>query len=102
MTRVRMVLQYDGTDYVGWQVQPNGTAVQAVLERALRRVTGEEIRIHASGRTDSGVHARAQVAHFDTGSRIPPEKFSYALNAGLPGDIRVLHSGLGEGVPFPL
>ena len=91
--RIRLILQYDGTAYAGWQVQPNGLAVQERLEQELHKITGEEIRLHASGRTDSGVHARAQVAHFDTESRIPAEKFAYALNAGLPGDIRVAYSG---------
>ena len=92
MARVRMVFQYDGTGYVGWQVQPNGVAVQEVVQRELSRLVGEEAVLHASGRTDSGVHALAQVAHFDTQSRIPPEKMAFALNAGLPADIRVMHS----------
>ena len=84
-----MVIEYEGTKYVGWQVQPNGLSVQAVVERELNKLTGEEITVHASGRTDSGVHAYGQVAHFDTLSRIPSDKFSYALNAGLPRDIRI-------------
>ena len=94
MRRIRMIIAYDGTEYVGWQVQPNGPSIQETLQRELNKLTGEEIVLNASGRTDSGVHARAQVAHFDTQSRIPPEKFAYALNAGLPRDIRVWHSGL--------
>lgn len=93
MKRVRLIIQYDGAGYVGWQTQPNGLAVQEVMERELKKLTGEEIALHASGRTDSGVHALAQVAHFDTESRIPAEKFSYALNTGLPRDIRVQYSG---------
>lgn len=93
MSRVRMIVQYDGTGYVGWQTQPNGPSVQERLEAELYRITGEDIRLHASGRTDSGVHARAQAAHFDTESRVPPDKFAYALNAGLPPDIRVVYSG---------
>ena len=96
MTRVRLIIQYDGTGYVGWQTQPNGLAVQQVMERGLSKLTGENITLHASGRTDSGVHARAQVAHFDTSSRIPPEKFSFAMNTGLPRDIRVLYSDRAE------
>ena len=95
--RIRLVVQYAGAGYVGWQVQPNGVAVQALLEAELAKLTGEEIRIHASGRTDSGVSARAQVAHFDTLSRIAADKYAYALNAGLPRDIRVMHSGEAEG-----
>lgn len=93
MKRVRLIIQYDGAGYVGWQTQPNGVAVQEVMEKELFKLTGEKAALHASGRTDSGVHALAQVAHFDTESRIPPEKFAYALNAGLPRDIRVKYSG---------
>ncbi len=89
MHRIVLIIEYDGTNYVGWQVQPNGTAIQEVICRALKKLTGDELSVHASGRTDSGVHARAQVAHFDTLSRIPAEKFSYALNTMLPGDIRI-------------
>lgn len=92
MRRIRLIIAYDGTDYVGWQTQPNGVAVQALLERALLEVTGEGIALHGSGRTDSGVHARAQVAHFDTGVRMAADKFAVALNTHLPRDIRVLYS----------
>ncbi|HWQ59126.1 MAG TPA: tRNA pseudouridine(38-40) synthase TruA, partial [Clostridia bacterium] len=97
MTRVRMILQYDGTGYEGWQRQLTGLGVQQVVEEEIEKLTGEKIVVHASGRTDSGVHALAQVAHFDTASRIPPEKFAYALNAGLPRDIRVAYSDEAEG-----
>lgn len=93
MKRIRMIIEYDGTNYVGWQVQPNGISVQQVIEEQLLSITGSPVALHASGRTDSGVHAMAQVAHFDTESRIPPEKFAFALNAGLPKDIRVQYSG---------
>jgi len=92
MRRVRMIVSYDGTDYVGWQTQPNGTAVQALIEQALTEITGEKIALHGSGRTDSGVHARAQVAHFDTNVRMAADKFAVALNTHLPRDIRVLYS----------
>lgn len=97
MPRIRLIIQYDGTNYVGWQTQPNGLAVQEVIERELKKLTGIRPALHASGRTDSGVHALAQVAHFDTDSRIPPEKFCYALNVGLPRDIRILYSDGAEG-----
>lgn len=92
MRRIRLILEYDGTSYVGWQTQPNGVAVQQVLEEALHSITGERIALFASGRTDSGVHALAQVAHFDTTARMPSDKFAYALNALLPRDIRVRYS----------
>ena len=70
MRRIRLIISYDGTNYVGWQVQPNGVSVQALLEKALFELTGEQIRVEGSGRTDSGVHAKAQVAHFDTEARM--------------------------------
>jgi len=90
--RIRIVVSYDGTDYVGWQVQLNGVSVQQKLNEALLNVTGETIQVHGSGRTDSGVHARAQVAHFDTDARMPADKFAIAMNMRLPRDIRVLFS----------
>lgn len=96
MRRIRLIIEYDGTNYVGWQTQPNGLAVQQVIEKELFCVTGEEIALHASGRTDSGVHALAQVAHFDTQARMPADKFAFALNAGLPRDIRIRYSGEAE------
>lgn len=92
MRRIRMIISYDGTNYVGWQVQPNGVSVQELLEKALYEITGETIRVEGSGRTDSGVHARAQVAHFDTEARMAADKFAIAINTHLPRDIRVLYS----------
>lgn len=89
MKRIVLIIEYDGTNYVGWQVQPNGVAVQQVINEALSRLTDECPMLHASGRTDSGVHARAQVAHFDTACRIPPDKYAFALNTYLPADIRI-------------
>ena len=89
MKRIVLIIEYDGTNYVGWQIQPNGIAVQQVIGNALKSITGENLTLHASGRTDSGVHARAQAAHFDTESRIPAEKFAFALNTYLPPDIRI-------------
>ncbi|MEN6594277.1 MAG: tRNA pseudouridine(38-40) synthase TruA [Clostridiaceae bacterium] len=90
--RIRIIVAYDGTNYVGWQLQENGVSVQQRLNEALLAVTGEQIRVHGSGRTDSGVHARAQVAHFDTTARMPANKFAIAMNMRLPRDIRVLFS----------
>ena len=92
MRRIRTIISYDGTGYVGWQVQPNGVSVQALLEKALFELTGEQIRVEGSGRTDSGVHAKAQVAHFDTEARMAADKFAIAMNMHLPPDIRVLFS----------
>lgn len=92
MRRIRTIISYDGTNYVGWQVQPNGVSVQALLEKALYELTGEQIRVEGSGRTDSGVHAKAQVAHFDTEARMAADKFAIAMNMHLPPDIRVMYS----------
>ena len=92
MRRIQLIVEYDGTNYAGWQRQANALAVQQVLEERLKKLTGEAIVLHGASRTDAGVHALGQSAHFDTESRIPGEKFSYALNALLPRDIRVRES----------
>ncbi len=84
-----MTVEYDGTDYAGWQRQSNALAVQQVIEEKLEKLTGERIVLHGASRTDAGVHALGQSVHFDTESHIPGEKFSYALNTMLPHDIRV-------------
>ena len=94
--RVKILVSYDGSNYCGWQVQPNAITVQQVLEDALFKVTGKRSRITGSGRTDAGVHALGQVAHFDTDANIPPEKFFLAMNIHLPDDIKVLKSQLAE------
>ena len=70
----RIVVAYDGTNYCGWQIQPNGITIEEVLNRVLCDLTGEEIRVIGASRTDSGVHALGNVAVFDTQSRIPPER----------------------------
>jgi tRNA pseudouridine38-40 synthase len=87
-----LTIEYDGTGYHGWQSQKNALAIQDVIEGALKKLTGENIRLIASGRTDAGVHALGQVANFHTSSAIPPEKFSYALNSLLPDDIVIKKS----------
>ena len=92
MKRVMLTVAYDGTDYCGWQIQPNGITIEEMLNRAIQNLTGEEIRVIGASRTDSGVHALGNVAVFDTESAIPPERMSYALNQRLPGDIVVVHS----------
>ena len=88
--RVLLTLSYDGTAYGGWQRQRNAMTVQQRVEEALWAATGEKIRITGASRTDAGVHALGQRAHFDTKSRIPPERYPFALNTFLPADIRVL------------
>lgn len=87
MRRLRCVVGYDGTDFSGFQVQPDQTTIQGEIEAALYRITGEEIQIHGSGRTDAGVHARGQVIHFDTKSHIPLDKWRFVLNNQLPDAI---------------
>ncbi len=87
--RIRLTIAYDGTDYVGWQVQPNGVAIETVMAGAIKKVTGEDVLLIGASRTDSGVHADGNVAVFDTESRIPAEKFKFALNEFLPRDISV-------------
>ena len=96
MSRVLLTIEYDGTAYAGWQRQINGLSVQQVLEEALTELCREPIRVTGASRTDAGVHARGQRAHFDTASRIPPEKVPFALNTMLPPDIRVT-----DGIPVP-
>ena len=92
MRRIMLTIAYDGTDYVGWQMQPNGIAVEQVINKALSELTGEDIIIAGASRTDSGVHAGGNVAVFDTETRIPAEKICFALNQRLPKDIVCLSS----------
>lgn len=87
MRRLKCVVSYDGTDYSGFQVQPDQITVQGEIEAALQRITGETIQIAGSGRTDAGVHARGQVFHFDTKSTIPVEKWRFVFNNQLPDAI---------------
>lgn len=87
--RVLITIEYDGSAYCGWQRQLNGPSVQQKIEEALCRLTGEKIVITGASRTDAGVHARGQRAHFDIGAKIPPDKLPFALNTLLPRDIRV-------------
>lgn len=87
MKRIMLIVAYEGTNYHGWQVQPNAVTVEGVLNETISRLTGEEIQVIGASRTDAGVHALGNVAVFDTESRIPGEKFSYALNQRLPDDV---------------
>ncbi len=87
--RYKLTVAYDGTHYAGWQVQPNGTAVQALIEAALAEMNDDIVKLHGSGRTDAGVHARGQVAHCDLQKPFRIVGLQRALNAMLPGDIRI-------------
>lgn len=89
MKRIGLVVAYDGTNYCGWQVQPNGITIQGVLNETLTRFLGEPVEVMGASRTDAGVHALGNVAVFDTCARMPGDKFSYALNQRLPEDIRI-------------
>ena len=97
MKRIKLVTAYDGTNYHGSQIQNNGETIEGVLKMELSSLLKEDIQIIGASRTDAGVHARGNVFVFDTESRIPPEKFTYALNARLPEDIRIQYS---EEVPL--
>lgn len=92
MKRVKLTVAYDGTNYCGWQVQPNGITVEEVLNQHLSELLREPIRVIGASRTDAGVHALGNVAVFDTTARMPAEKISFALNTRLPQDIRIQES----------
>ena len=87
--KIKLTLAYDGSAYVGWQLQPNGISVQHCVEQALFRLSAEQIRVHSSGRTDAGVHARGMVCHFVTGRTLPLTAWREGLNRMLPEDIAV-------------
>jgi len=87
MRNIKLLIEYDGTNYQGWQVQPKGSTIQGMLEEKLGLLTGESIQLFGSGRTDSGVHALAQVAHFKTQSQMDIHTMQRALNSLLPPDI---------------
>ncbi len=87
---IRIVVEYDGTDYYGWQVQKNKPTVQGELQRAVKEITGRDTLVAGAGRTDAGVHAEGQTANFHTTSAIPAARWPQALNAHLPPDIAVL------------
>ena len=92
MKRVKLVVAYDGTNYHGWQVQDNGITIEEVLNRTISELVQEDIKVIGASRTDARVHACGNVAVFDTESRIPGDKFSFALNQRLPEDIRIQES----------
>lgn len=87
MRNIKLTIEYDGRDFNGWQKQPNKLNIQGNIENAIKAITGEEVELNASGRTDAGVHAYAQVANFKTNSNIPIEKFPIAINSKLKKSI---------------
>ena len=92
MRRIMLTVAFDGTNYSGWQIQPNKETIEGVLNRELSRLLNEEIKVIGASRTDSGVHAEGAVCVFDTESKIPGDKFSYVINQTLPEDIRIRNS----------
>lgn len=90
MRNIKLIIEYDGKEFNGWQKQPNKLNIQGTIEQAIKNITGEEVDLTASGRTDAGVHAFGQVANFKTNSNIPIEKFPVALNSNLKRSIRII------------
>lgn len=97
MKNIKLTIQYDGSAYSGWQRQDNAVSIQEKLEMAIKEITGEEVNLIGSGRTDKGVHAYAQVANFRTSTNIRPDKFYHWMKMHLPDDIKVIAS---EEVPY--
>src|SRR5512134_2480498 len=92
MPRYRLLVEYAGTRYSGWQIQKNARTVQGEIDRAVRIATRQKtFELYGSGRTDAGVHALAQVAHLDIAGTVPPESLRIRLNDELPGDINILN-----------
>lgn len=92
MRNIKLTIEYDGKGFNGWQKQPNKLNIQGTIEQAIKTITGEEIELNASGRTDAGVHALGQVANFKTNSNIPIEKIAIAINSNLKKSIRILQA----------
>lgn len=89
MPRIALGLEYDGTEFIGWQIQPNGRSIEGVLAGAVSFVAGETVTVQGSGRTDAGVHALQQVAHFDTQVNRTPRQWLLGINSNLPPDVAV-------------
>ena len=87
MRNIKLTIEYDGKEFNGWQKQPNKLNIQGTIEQAIKQITGEDVELNASGRTDAGVHAIGQVANFKTNSQIPIEKFAIAINSNLKRSI---------------
>ena len=92
MKTIKMIVAYDGTNYAGWQIQPNALTIEEVLNRELSSLLNEDITVHGASRTDAGVHSLGNIAWFDTNARFDAERIAPALNTHLPADIRVLES----------
>lgn len=92
MRNIKLIIEYDGTKYLGWQKQKTGKTIQGTIEEAIKELTNEDIYLMGSSRTDAGVHARGFVANFKTESKIPADKFREAINHKLPEDISIIES----------
>lgn len=92
MKNIKLIIEFDGSNFCGWQRQPKGRTVQKVIETAIFKATGENIMINGSSRTDAGVHAKEMVANFCTNSTIPGDKFREAINTRLPEDVSIIKS----------
>lgn len=92
MRNIKLTIEYEGTNYSGWQYQENAISIQQIIEEAIESITGEKVKLIGSGRTDAKVHALHQVANFFTNSNIPGDRFKYALNIKLPDDITIIDS----------
>lgn len=92
MRNIKLIIEYDGTNYWGWQTQEDFPSIQEEIEKTIKKVTGEKVALYGSGRTDAKVHALGHVANFHTESNIPGERFKYAINIKLPDDIRIISS----------
>lgn len=92
MRNIKLIIEYEGTNYSGWQSQDSVVGIQGVIERAIEKVTGEKVKLIAAGRTDAKVHAKGQVANFYTESKIPAQRFKASLNIKLPDDIKIIES----------
>lgn len=90
MIRYKLTIQYDGTNYCGWQTQKNGVSVQETLVKALGEISSGEVKLVGSGRTDSGVHAKGQIAHVDMTTPVPSNKIPLAVNPYLPDDVKII------------
>ena len=92
MRRIKLTVAYDGCNYSGWQIQPNASTIEQVLDNAINKVTGEKVHVIGASRTDAGVHGLGNVAVFDTVSGIPGDRWAYAINTHLPEDVSVVES----------